>query len=423
VTHTLSTPGRYALALLIIGLTLVVRLLMAPLWETTAPFALFMFATVITAAYCGVGPALLTGVAGFLTRLYFDSPIVNGVIAWEEIVRLGLFICFVVGTTIVLNRLRIDRLQLETSMAAAQRELQERRRVETALESARAGAEAANRLKDEFLALVSHELRTPINAILGWVTLLRNGALPLDRSMYALEIIHKNAKTQAQLVTDLLDIAHGLTGQFQLESRAVELNTLLRSAVDASRDAADARRLTLWVSLAPEHLVVWGDPARVDQIITHLLSNAIKFTPEGGEVGVTLARRDSSAELVVTDTGEGIEPEFEPYLFEPFRQADTGATRRYGGLGLGLALVRQLVELHGGTVTGEAMASESGARFTVRLPLHEADAVNPLDTGREVQEAELASRSSGLETSVEINRADAALRQRDPRVNREAATN
>jgi signal transduction histidine kinase len=409
VTHTLSTPGRYALALLIIGLALVVRLLMAPLWETTAPFALFMFATVIAAAYCGVGPALLTGAAGVLTRLYFDSPVVNGVIAWEEIVRLGLFICFVIGTAIVLNRMRVDRLQLETSMAAAQRELQERRRVEIALESARAGAEAANRLKDEFLALVSHELRTPINAILGWVTLLRNGALPADRSMYALEIIHKNAKTQAQLVTDLLDIAHGLTGQFQLESRAVDLNTLLRSVVEGSRATADARHLTLWMSLAPEHLVVWGDPARVDQIITHLLSNAIKFTPEGGEVGVTLARRDSSAELVVTDTGEGIDHDFEPHLFEPFRQAETGATRRYGGLGLGLALVRQLVELHGGTVTGEAMGNESGARFTVRLPLHESDDVGDRESGLEARDPGLGVRDPGFgpRSEIEINRADA----------------
>ncbi len=382
---------------------------MAPLWETTAPFALFMFATVITAAYCGVGPALLTGAAGFLTRLYFDSPIVNGVIAWAEVVRLGLFGGFVVGTAIILNRMRDDRLQLETSMAAAQRELLERRRVETALESARAGAEAANRLKDEFLALVSHELRTPINAILGWVTLLRNGALPADRSMYALEIIHKNAKTQAQLVTDLLDIARGLTGQFQLESRAVDLNTLLRAVVDTSRETADARRLTLWLSVSPEHLVVWGDAARVEQIITHLLANAIKFTPEGGEVGVTLARRDASAELVVTDTGEGIEPEFEPYLFEPFRQAETGATRRYGGLGLGLALVRQLVELHGGTVTGEPMSGESGARFTVRLPLFESDAVGTRDSGLDVRDSELGTRDSGFGTEIEINRADADM--------------
>jgi signal transduction histidine kinase len=411
VKLTLSTPRRYALSLLIIGIALVVRLVMAPLWETTAPFALFMFATVITAAYCGVGPALLTGAAGFLTRLYFDSPIVDGVIAWEEVVRLGLFAGFVVGTAIVLNRMRDDRLQLETSMAAAQREILERRRVEAALESARAGAEAANRLKDEFLALVSHELRTPINAILGWVSLLRNGALPPDRSMYALEIIHKNAKTQAQLVTDLLDIAHGLTGQFQLESRAVDLNTLLRSVVDASREAADARHLTLWLSIPPELLVVWGDPARVEQIITHLLSNAVKFTPEGGEVGVTLARRDSSAELVVTDTGEGIDHDFEPHLFEPFRQAETGATRRYGGLGLGLALVRQLVELHGGTVTGEAMSHESGARFTVRLPLHESDAVGTRESGLEVRDSRPVVRDPklGTPTELELKRADADL--------------
>jgi len=346
---------------------------MAPLWETTAPFALFMFATVLAAWFAGTGPALLTGAAGLLTRLYFDSPSPPGElpVTWEEAVRLTLYAGFVIGSAIVLNRMRDDRRDLEASIAAARREIEERRRVEVALESARASAEAANRLKDEFLALVSHELRTPVNAILGWIALLRNGALPAERSMYALEVIHKNAQTQAQLVTDLLDIARGLTGQIQLDRACLDLNTVVRTVVESSRVAADARQITLWLHVGPEHLSVWGDLARLQEVVTHLLSNAIKFTPVGGEVGVSLGRRQDSAELVVTDTGDGIEPAFAPHLFEPFRQAETGSTRRYGGLGLGLALVRQLVELHGGSVTGESAGSVGGARFTVLLPLRD----------------------------------------------------
>jgi signal transduction histidine kinase len=375
---------------------LLVRVIMAPLWETTAPFALFMFATVIVAWFAGIGPALLAGAAGLITRLYFDSPSPSGHISVEETIRLTLFGGFVVGTAIVLNRMRNDRRALEASVAAAQREIEVRRGVETALESARAGAEAANRLKDEFLALVSHELRTPINAILGWVTLLRNGALPPDRSMYALEIIHKNAKTQAQLVTDLLDIARGLTGQFQLETTVLDLNEIVRSVVSTSRESAEARQITLWLSVTPEHLYVRAEAARIGQIVNHLLSNAIKFTPEGGEVGVALTREDRVAELVVTDTGEGIEPHFAPYLFEPFRQAETGSTRRYGGLGLGLTLVRQLVELHGGSVAGESAGADGGARFVVRLPLQEMpDRLPTVDH----EESEPAPALEGVTTS------------------------
>jgi signal transduction histidine kinase len=350
---------------------------MAPLWETTAPFALFMCATVIAAWYGGIGPALLTGTAGLVTRLYFDSPRSGAFVSWEEAVRLGLFGVFVLGSAIVLNRMRNDRRQLEESVASALREIEERRRVEEDLEAARASAEAANRLKDEFLALVSHELRTPLNAILGWVTLLRNGALPADRSMYALEIIHKNAKTQTQLVTDLLDVARGLTGQFHLERSAFDLSETVRAVVRSSRDLADARRITLWLDARPEYLEVWGDAPRVEQVVRNLLSNALKFTPEGGEVGVSLSRQDDVAELTVTDSGDGIDPAFVPYLFEPFRQGQTGATRQYGGLGLGLALVHQIVEQHGGTVSGESAGPDGGARFSVRLPVQDVAIVAP----------------------------------------------
>jgi signal transduction histidine kinase len=344
---------------------------MAPLWETTAPFALFMFATVVTAWRAGKGPAILTGAIGFATRLYFDSPPGPGQLpyTWEEIVRLTLYAGFVVGTSVMLDRMREDRRALEERILDARREIDERRRVEAALEAARVSAEGANRLKDEFLALVSHELRTPLNAIIGWVALLRSGAVPPERSHYALEIIEKNANAQAKLVTNLLDIARSLTGQIELDAAAIDLNTTVRGVVESSRKSAAARHIAISMTSEEGPLTVWGDLERLQQITGHLLSNAIKFAPAGGQIGVTLGRNNGAAELVVTNTGEGIQPEFAPHLFEPFRQGETGSTRRYGGLGLGLALVHQLVRLHGGSVSGAPAGPDGGARFTVQLPL------------------------------------------------------
>ena len=281
-------------------------MVMAPLWETTAPFALFMFATVVTAWQVGKGPAILTGAVGLATRLYFDSPPGPGQLpyTWEEMVRLTLYAGFVVGTSVILDRMREDRRALEERMLDARREIDERRRVEAALEAARASAEGANRLKDEFLTLVSHELRTPLNAIIGWVALLRSGAVPPERSNYALEIIEKNANAQAKLVTDLLDIARSLTGQIELDAGAIDLNTTVRGVVESSRKSAAARHIAISITSDERPLTVWGDLERLQQITGHLLSNAIKFAPAGGQIGVTLGRNNGTAELVVTNTGE-----------------------------------------------------------------------------------------------------------------------
>ena len=366
------TVHRYFLALFISLVALVIRFIMAPLWETTAPFALFMFATVITAWFAGTGPAIVTGAAGLLTRLYFDSSATSGGVplSWEEAVRLTLFGGFVIGSAVVLSRMRADRRDLEASISAARREIEERRLIEADLVAARAAAEAANRHKDEFLALVSHELRTPLNAVLGWVALMKNGALPPERAAYALEVIQKNAKAQAQLISDLLDIARTLTGKMTLETSLIELNMVVRAVADASRPAAEGRGIHLSIAIDTTPLMIWGDLERIQQVIGSLIENAIKFTPDGGRITVALARRDQQAEVTVSDTGEGIVPEFVPFLFEPFQQADSSSTRRHGGLGLGLALVRRLVELHGGSVEGAG--TDAGARFTVRLPLRTA---------------------------------------------------
>ena len=233
---------------------------------------------------------------------------------------------------------------------------------------ARRQAEEANRLKDEFLATLSHELRTPLTSILGWSRLLNTG---LDERMRgrAAETIERNARAQAQLIDDLLDVSRIITGKLRLNTRPVELAPVIEAAADAVRPAAAAKGVTLRVLLDPPAGPVPGDPDRLQQVFWNLFSNAIKFTPAGGRVEARLTHAGGHAEVTVTDTGEGIAPEFLPHVFERFRQADGAITRRHGGLGLGLAIVRHLVELHGGTVRVESEGEGRGATFALRLPL------------------------------------------------------
>ena len=396
-----STSGagrRYLTAAGIVLATIVARAVMAPLWETTAPFALFMFATVAAAWFAGPGPAIVTGVAGALTRLYFDSRAIGGVLppSAEESIRLALFCAFVVTATMVITQMRRDRAELQHAIEQARREIEERRqieaslrateqqlrerieeqmRIETELVAAREKAETANRMRDEFLAVISHELRTPLNALIGWLTLLRSGTLRPERASYALDVIERNAHAQARLVSDLLDMARGLSGRLHIEPAHVDLIEVARVVVEATRPAADARGIALaFTAPAAGSASVWADARRLEQIVSNLLSNAVKFTPSGGKIDVEIATRNGTAELRVADTGSGIDSAFLPHLFERFRQADVGATRRHGGLGLGLAIARYLVDLHGGTIAGESEGTGRGARFTVRLPLHRAAA-------------------------------------------------
>ena len=246
-------------------------------------------------------------------------------------------------------------------------------------------AEEADRLKDEFLATLSHELRTPLTSILGWATLIRNGEVDrienLDR---ALEIIERNARSQARLIDDLLDVSRIITGNLQLDVRQINLEPIVRIAIDALRPAADAKRIKIIVELDSTYCLVRGDPNRLRQVIWNLLMNAIKFTPRGGRVSLRLEwfaeRRSpepvspstplsSYVRLTVSDTGDGITPEFLPYVFHRFRQEEGSISRKAGGLGLGLAVVRHLVELHGGTVSAESGGPGRGSVFTVDLPL------------------------------------------------------
>jgi signal transduction histidine kinase/CheY-like chemotaxis protein len=226
-----------------------------------------------------------------------------------------------------------------------------------------------NRMKDEFLMTVSHELRTPLNAIYGWARMLATGQIRDEQRARAIEVIERNAAAQAQLVNDLLDVSRAISGKVRLNVQSVDPRHVVMAAVDTVQPAADAKNVRIQTVLDPGAGPIAGDRDRLQQIVWNLLSNAIKFTPKDGRVQVRLERVDSHAEIVVSDTGTGIDPEFLPHVFERFRQGDAGTTRQTAGLGLGLAIVRHLVELHGGSVHATSGGRGRGATFRIRLPL------------------------------------------------------
>ena len=225
----------------------------------------------------------------------------------------------------------------------------------------------AHRLKDEFLATLSHELRTPLNAIVGWTELLRMEELP-DQARHGLEVIERNVKAQTKLIEDLLDLSRITTGKLRLNPRNIVLTPIVEAVVDAIRPAADAKQISILSDLAQD-IQLNGDPDRLQQVVWNLLSNAMKFTPAHGRIHVVLDRIDSQAQIRVVDSGEGISPEFLRFVFDRFRQADSTTTRTHGGLGIGLTIVRHIVELHGGTVSANSAGPGKGAAFTVNLPV------------------------------------------------------
>jgi signal transduction histidine kinase/CheY-like chemotaxis protein len=236
-------------------------------------------------------------------------------------------------------------------------------------QAARAEAEAANTLKDEFLATLSHELRTPLNAVLGWARMLKTSSLDEATAKRAIDVIERNANAQLQLIEDLLDVSRIVTGKLRLDVKPVSLPSIVEAAIDTLRPAADAKSIRLQPVLDPRAGPVSGDPDRLQQIVWNLLSNAVKFTPRGGRVQIRVERANSHVEIVVTDSGQGITPDVLPHVFDRFRQADSSSQRAYGGLGIGLALVKSLVELHGGSVRAASDGPDRGATFTVKLPL------------------------------------------------------
>ena len=288
----------------------------------------------------------------------------------------------------MLERIESREVELSRANDDLRREVVERRRAEQERAELLVREREANRLKDEFLATLSHELRTPLNAILGWTRLLRGKALPPDSVDRALEKVERNAQAQARLVEDLLEVSRITTGKLRLDIRPFDLIALAGTAIESIRPAAEARGITIERSFRAASLPTAGDPDRLQQVIWNLLSNAVKFTPSGGTVTFALERRDDVDEITVSDTGIGIDPAFLPNVFETFRQADATATRAHGGLGLGLSIVRHLVEIHGGTVTASSDGPDRGASFTVRLPVRDprrgsmlAGAGQPLQPG------------------------------------------
>ena len=261
----------------------------------------------------------------------------------------------------------VDEHGARLGMRGVTLDITDRKKAEGELETAKGDAERANRLKDEFLAIVSHELRTPLNAILGWSGMLKNGLEGPSRDR-AVKAIHASAIAQAALISELLDVSGIISGKLRLERSHVDLADQVRGAIEVIQSSANAKRLRITSDVSPTIGPFYADPARLRQILLNLLSNAVKFTPEGGAIRVSVCRSDSGIEIAVGDTGQGITADFLPFVFEPFRQADGSTTRRHGGLGLGLAIVRHLVAAHGGVVEVESEGLGRGATFTVRLP-------------------------------------------------------
>jgi signal transduction histidine kinase len=286
------------------------------------------------------------------------------------------------GATDYVLKQRLQRLvpAVERALREA-REIKERKRIEAERDEllqreqqARTEAESANRAKDEFLAVLSHELRTPLTAILGWSRMLRSKTMDEKSMGYALEVIERNARIQTQLIEDILDISRIITGKLELEMNIIDLHSIIDAAIDIVKPLADAKHIQVIPQLDAPIGLVKGDPSRLQQVIWNLLSNAIKFTPRGGLVKLSLDQVNSHVQIQVIDTGQGIEKEFLPFVFDRFKQANSSSKRKHGGLGLGLAIVRHLVEMHNGSVHAESEGLDKGAVFTIKLPLAETRA-------------------------------------------------
>lgn len=313
-------------------------------------FLLLGTAVMASAWLGGTGPALLAIVAGaVLGSIDATGAAVD--------MHLALFIVHGLLVTFVVAEMSRARQLAEARMQEA--------------ETARLAGDAAHRMKDEFLATISHELRTPLNAMLGWVHLLRTGALDSPLTQRGLESIERNARQQARITGDLLDLSRALTGRLRVESRVISLTEAARQAAEAARPAARARQVELLGDWQGESVMVLGDQTRLRQIIWQLLANALKFTPSGGRIEVTVRAAGDRAEVTVADTGLGIDEAFLPRVFDRFTQEDASTTRAATGLGIGLSLVRDLVELHGGDITASNAPAGGGAVFTARFPLQQ----------------------------------------------------
>jgi signal transduction histidine kinase len=355
---TQPAPIRFAIALVAVGLVFFIERAGGAAVDDGSQFLLLGTAVMASAWFAGTGPALAATVLGaVLGALEVGA----GGTTVAASMHLAIFVVQGLLLTALVSELRGARRASEHQARVAQ--------------AARREGEAANRMKDEFLATISHELRTPLNAVLGWVHLLRTGKLDQVSAARGLESIERNVRLQAQVTADLLDVSRALTGQLQLESSPTSLGDPVLQAVNALGAAARAKAVSIHTTQPDAPVVVLGDPTRLRQIAWHLLTNAIKFTPRGGRIDVSIEPVGDEAHLVVRDTGCGIEPQFLPHIFERFTQADGSATRTTGGLGVGLALVRELVELQGGEIEARNVPERGGAILKARFPLQSAELV------------------------------------------------
>jgi signal transduction histidine kinase/ActR/RegA family two-component response regulator len=301
----------------------------------------------------------------------------------------------VIGTITIIDDVT-ERVAREVEL---QNQLEARSRLLASEARARQEAEKANRLKDEFLATISHELRTPLTAIVGWSQLLRKGNLDAAAAARGIEIIYRNANSQTQLISDLLDVSRIISNKLLLNIDRVSLPSIIDAAVDAILPEADAKGIELQREIPSEFPLISGDSERLQQVIWNLLSNAIKFTPKNGCVQVRLECMSGQAVITVKDSGIGIDPQFIPHVFERFRQASSATTRTHGGLGLGLSIVRQLTELHGGTAEVFSPGEGKGATFSIRLPLGVSE-VESRDQEAETGTADVTSVLTGMKILV-----------------------
>jgi len=300
----------------------------------------------------------------------------------------------VVGTLTIIDDVT-ERVAREVEL---QSQIEIRSKLLASEKSARKESEEANRLKDEFLATISHELRTPLTAIVGWATLLRSGDLDATAAARAAEIIYRNAHSQTQLISDLLDVARIISNKLLLTLTSVDLPSVIQLTLEAVTPEAESKGVRIESTIEPEFPAISGDADRLQQIIWNLLSNAIKFTPAGGTVHVRLRRVVSEAEISITDSGIGIDPQFLPHVFDRFRQANSATTRAHGGLGLGLSIVRELVELHEGSAQVHSEGHGKGATFIIRLPI-----AGPKSTSEKTHSAGISDKLAGLGSQTSLD--------------------
>jgi signal transduction histidine kinase/ActR/RegA family two-component response regulator len=361
--------ARFGAALLAVAIACLVRALMGPIVGYRFQFLVFFPAILLSAWYGGFWPGLLSTLlsASFLLVLWTDPVGMISVAHPTDSLAILLFIG--IGIAIAAAHESLHRQQAAQRAARVEAE-------RTALLAQRAEHEAAaaNRAKDEFLSALSHELRTPLTAILGWTSILRSRELDAATTARALEAIERNSLAQARLIEDIFDVSSVITGKLRLDVRPIDPAALVRSTLELMTPAVEAKGLALGAIIAPDLGIVRADPDRFQQILWNLLFNAVKFTPPGGRISVEISREKLQLWIRVEDTGQGIIPEFLPHVFERFRMADPTSTRQHRGLGLGLALVKHLVEMHGGSATAESKGAGQGATFTVILPVQPVSA-------------------------------------------------